>query len=84
VGVGDATRIDVAVEGILVRRAGVVGDFDATGMSRGVVVDVEVGCFVKAMQQRPYRWLCEVIVDVCEAVPLLRRCSMQARTRLTR
>jgi len=82
-GICDATGVDIAVEGILIRRARIVGDFYATGVSRGVVVDVEVRRLVEAMQQRPYCRLGEVVVDVCEAVRLLRLCSMQAQTRLT-
>lgn len=70
--VGDAARIDVAIHSILIGCAGIIGNFDATCLPRGVVVDVEIACFVEAMMEGSNSRLSEVIMDVCEAVPSLR------------
>lgn len=50
----------------------VVGDLNATRVSGRVVVDVEVGRLVEAMQERSNSRLSKVIVDVGEAVPWFR------------
>lgn len=65
--VDDATRVDVAIESVLVGRARVVCDLNSTGVSRRVVVDVEVRSFVETMQYRTYCGRRKVVVDVCES-----------------
>ena len=81
--IDDATGIDVAIEGILLWCARIVCDFDTTRVPSGVVVDVEVGCFVEAVKERPDCWLRKVVVDVCEAVALFRPRSSKLKPRLT-
>ena len=62
--VDDATRIEIAVKSILVLRARIIGDLDSVCVSGRVVIDVQVGCLVEAMQDGAHcRWS-EVVVDV--------------------
>lgn len=49
---GDLDIIEKAIERGLICGARIKGDLDAGGLSRGVVVDVEVGGFVEAMEER--------------------------------
>lgn len=48
-GVDNATSVEVAIEGILIGCARIISDFYATGMSRGVVVNVEIRGFVETV-----------------------------------
>lgn len=61
------TCVYVAVKSILVRCSWMIGDLDATRVSCGIVVDVEVRGFVESVQNRTdCRWR-KVVMDICEA-----------------
>lgn len=51
-GVFDLDMVEIAIEGGLVRRARVQRDLNASGLACRVVVDVEVGGFVEAVEER--------------------------------
>jgi hypothetical protein len=70
VGIGNVDVVQVAVERGLIGCAGMEGDFDAAGLSRRVVVDVEVGGLVEAMKERP--WSRRIEVGMSVDVPRLR------------
>ena len=65
---GGVRRGLTAVEGVLVWRSCCIGDLDTCSSLCGILVEVEVGAFVKAM----VRWLCSrravEVVDIGEAV----------------
>ena len=52
--VDDATFVQIAVEGILVSGACIVGNLDSSGLTSRIVVDIEVGRLVKAMEDWAY------------------------------
>jgi hypothetical protein len=54
-------------EGILLRRPGVVRDFDAPALLDGVVVEVDIGALVEAVVRRLVSRRGEIVVDVCKA-----------------
>ena len=65
--VGYTRCIQVAREGILVRRAGMVGDLKFGGISGWVMVDVDIAPPTETTVWRFRRWEGESVVDVCEA-----------------
>ena len=67
-----------AVDGILLGGARIVGDFEPGRLSRGIVVDVEVGALVKAVHQGSDCRLGKVVMDIGIAgVDLVRTISLQ-------
>lgn len=56
----DLDRVQRAGEGVLARRAGVVGDLDASALEGGVMEEVEIGGLVEAVVWR------QVVVQVGE------------------
>ncbi len=66
--VDDSTRLQIAVEGVLVRSAGVVGNFYATGLPSGIVVYIEIRGFIESVQERAHSWGAEVVVNISEAM----------------
>lgn len=57
-----------ASKGILLWRAGVVGNLYTPALSYGVVVQVDIGALVEAVVRGLLGWRGDVVVDVCEAV----------------
>jgi hypothetical protein len=64
VGIDHLDAIKEAAESGLIRRPGIDCNFDATRLSGRVVVDVEVGGFVEAMEGRSRAGRCEVRMQV--------------------
>jgi hypothetical protein len=62
-----------ASKGVLVRRARVIGYFDAAALPYRVVVEVDIGAFVEAVVRGPLAWWGDVVVDVGEAARVVRR-----------
>ncbi len=63
-GIDNTTPVKVATECILVGCPSIVGDFNPSTLTGRVVVNVEVGRFVKAMQDGPDRGRREIVVDI--------------------
>jgi hypothetical protein len=61
-----------ASKGVLVRRASMVGYFDAAALPYWVVVEVDIGAFVEAVVRGSLAWWGDVVVDVCEAARVVR------------
>lgn len=69
-GVFNLDMVEIAIEGSLVRRARVQRDLDASGLARRVVVDVEVGGFVEAVEERSGCRSVEVRMEVGVSVQM--------------
>lgn len=59
--------IQGSVERVLVWSSGIVGDFDPRLVLRGIMIDIEVGTFIKPMMDRFGGWSREIVVEVGEA-----------------
>ncbi len=69
-GIGNVHIVQVAIECGLIGCAWMECDFDAASLSRRVVVDVEVGRLVEAMEERS--WSRRIEVGMSVDVPRLR------------
>jgi hypothetical protein len=63
-GIDDLHTVEIAIERCLVGGTGIEGELDACSVPCGIVVEVEVGAFVEAMQEGSWTRGSEVGVDV--------------------
>lgn len=68
--VSDMYIIQGTVECILFRRSWVIGDLDSRLILRGIMVDIQVGTFIKAMMKWLWGWRREIVVDVRETIAI--------------
>ena len=62
--------IEEAIEGILLWCAGIVRDLDPARAVCAIIVDVEVGGFIKAVQKRSDGGCCEIVVYICITIAI--------------
>jgi hypothetical protein len=68
-----------ASKSILVRRASMIGYFDATSLPYWIVVEVDIGAFVEAVVRGLLGWWGNIVVDVCEAFLVVSTSSCSRR-----
>lgn len=63
----DIGNVEIAMEGILVWSACIVGNFELRLALCWAVVEVDIAALVEAVVRGARGWVIEVVVNVCEA-----------------
>lgn len=63
-----------STECILLWRSRIIGNFYAGLVLKGIMVNINIGAFIKAVMiwRRSSGWFCEVVVNICKAIPAVR------------